>query len=77
MEETGERQGRDEQAILWLIDNMTSDVETESLVMAIPGSFNGEWGIAVWMRIFRPLGYENMPGHRPERASCWIEHGYG
>ncbi len=66
MEETEERQGRDEQGISWLIDNMTSDAEMDSLVMAIPGSFNGEWGIDVWKGVFGPIGYENMNTDRIE-----------
>jgi len=43
MEETEERQGRDERAISWVLDSMTQDAEMESLVMAIPGSFDEEW----------------------------------
>jgi len=30
---------------------MTEDAEMESLAMAIPGSFNGEWGLDVWKAI--------------------------
>jgi len=45
MEETGDRKGRDGRAIRWLIGNMTEDAEMESFVMAIPGSFNGGWGL--------------------------------
>ena len=48
MEETVDRMGRDERAIRWLVDNMTEDAEMESFVMAIPGSFNTQWGREVW-----------------------------
>jgi hypothetical protein len=53
-EETKERKWRDEEAIRWLIDSMTEDAEMESLVMAIPGSFNGKWGLGVWENVSNP-----------------------
>jgi hypothetical protein len=48
MEETPDRKLRDARAISWLTKNMTEDAEMESFAMAIPGSFNTEWGIEVW-----------------------------
>jgi len=51
MEETEDRKGRDQRAIRWLASNMTEDTEMESFVMAIPGSFNGEWGEEVWTEV--------------------------
>jgi hypothetical protein len=51
MEETDGRKGRDERAVRWLVSNMTEDAEMESFVMAIPGSFNGEWGEEVWKKV--------------------------
>jgi hypothetical protein len=51
MEETEGRKGRDERAVRWLVSNMTEDAEMESFVMAIPGSFNGEWGEEVWKNV--------------------------
>jgi hypothetical protein len=51
MEETEERKGRDVQAIRWLIDNLTEDTEMEQFLMAIPGSFNTEWGVEVWKQV--------------------------
>src|ERR1700730_12053598 len=51
MEETDGRKGRDERAVRWLVSNMTEDAEMESFVMAIPGSFNGEWGEEVWKNV--------------------------
>ncbi|KAI9433205.1 hypothetical protein H4582DRAFT_1011670 [Lactarius indigo] len=47
MEENEERQGRDVQAVQWLIDNSTEDDEMESFVMAIPGTFTSKRGIKV------------------------------
>jgi len=51
MEEKKERKDRDVRAIQWLIDNLTEDAEMEQFVMAIPGSFNTEWGVEVWKRV--------------------------
>ncbi|KAH9961554.1 hypothetical protein BC827DRAFT_325325 [Russula dissimulans] len=51
MEETEARKGRDERAIRWLVGNMTEDPEMELFAMAIPGTFNGEWGLEVWKNI--------------------------
>ena len=51
MEETEERKDRDVQAIQWLIENMTEDTEMEQLLVAIPGSFNTEWGVEVWKKV--------------------------
>jgi len=65
MEETDERKGRDEEAIRWLIDNMTEDAEMESFVMAIPGSFNGEWGLGVWKKISNAIEDESTSRHQP------------
>ena len=59
MEETEERKGRDEQAIRWLAGNLTEDAEMELFVMAIPGSFNTEWGVEVWKKVSKPMEHEN------------------
>ena len=48
MEENEARKSRDEQAIRWLIRNLTEDVEMESLASGIPGSFEADWGLKVW-----------------------------
>jgi hypothetical protein len=56
MEETEERKGRDERAIQWLVGSLTEEAEMELFVMAIPGSFNAEWGIEVWKKIFNRMG---------------------
>ena len=68
MEETDKRKGRDEEAIRWLIGNMTEDAEMESFVMAIPGSFNGEWGLEVWKNISNAIEDENTGRHEPAVA---------
>jgi hypothetical protein len=51
MAESGERKKRDGRAIRWLVDSMTEEAEMELFVLAIPGSFNAEWGIEVWKGI--------------------------
>jgi hypothetical protein len=51
MEESEDREGRDERAIRWLVSSMTEDAEMDSFVMAIPGSFNEEWGVDVWKKV--------------------------
>jgi len=51
MEETEERKERDVRAIRWLVDNTAATGEMEPLVLAIPGTFNTEWGREVWMDV--------------------------
>ena len=48
MEENDERKDRDERAIRWLVNNLTEDIEMESLASGIPGSFDANWGVEVW-----------------------------
>ena len=48
MEKNEERKGRDERAIRWLVNNLTEDIEMESLASGIPGSFDAKWGVEVW-----------------------------
>jgi hypothetical protein len=47
MDEKG-RKNRDVRAIRWLVDNTVATGEVEPLVLAIPGTFNTEWGRDVW-----------------------------
>ncbi|KAI9439395.1 hypothetical protein BJY52DRAFT_1195723 [Lactarius psammicola] len=51
MGETEERKERDVRAIRWLVDNTTVNAEMEPLVLAIPGTFNTEWGREVWLDV--------------------------
>ena len=46
-----ERKNRDVRAIRWLVDNTTVNAEMEPLVLAIPGTFNTEWGREVWKNV--------------------------
>ena len=45
------RKKRDVRAIRWLVGNTTVNAEMEPLVLAIPGTFNTEWGREVWMDV--------------------------
>ena len=45
------RKKRDVCAIRWLVDNTTVNAEMEPLVLAIPGTFNTEWGREVWIDV--------------------------
>jgi hypothetical protein len=47
MDEKG-RKNRDVRAIRWLVDNTAATGEIEPLVLAIPGTFNTDWGRGVW-----------------------------
>jgi len=66
MEETEDRKGRDERAIRWLVSNMTEDAEMESFTMAIPGSFNSEWGLEVWKDVSNTIDDQNKSTSRNE-----------
>ena len=55
MNETDQRKVRDEEAIRWLFRNRTEDSEMESLVLAMPGSFDRQWGLEVWKSVSKPL----------------------
>jgi hypothetical protein len=66
MEETENRKGRDERSIRWLISNMTEDAEMELFVMAIPGSFNWEWGEEVWKGVSNTIDDKNKSTSRHE-----------
>ena len=66
MEETEKRKVRDEDAIRWLIENLTEDAEMERFMMAIPGSFNTDWGVEVWKKIGNTEGGEGEDGGQNE-----------
>ena len=51
MAEDDERKDRDVRAIRWLVDNTAATGEMEPLVLAIPGTFNTEWGREVWENV--------------------------
>ena len=73
MEETEERKGRDERAIRWLVGNLTEDAEMESFVMAIPGSFDAEWGVEVWKNVSKTMEDENKSGNRNQHMGLAMD----
>ncbi|KAI9431896.1 hypothetical protein H4582DRAFT_1212524 [Lactarius indigo] len=48
MEGTEHRKRRDVRAIRWLVNRAAANADVEPLVLAIPGSFNTDWGKDVW-----------------------------
>ena len=69
MEETEARKGRDVRAIRWLIDNRTEDAEMETFLLAIPGSFNTDWGTEVWKRVGTHHESEDQSQVEPRRGA--------
>ncbi|KAI9431476.1 hypothetical protein H4582DRAFT_2084949 [Lactarius indigo] len=61
MAERDERKDRDVRAIRWLINRKAANADMELLVLAIPGSFNTEWGQDVWKRVSSPA--HDTPEH--------------
>ena len=53
MKPTKGRMDRDVRAVQWLVDRTSDSDEMEAFVLAIPGSFNQEWGRAVWKAVVR------------------------
>ena len=70
MAESGERKKRDGRAIQWLVDSLTEETEMELFVMAIPGSFNAEWGVQVWKEISGVDEEEDQITNRKEIAAA-------
>ena len=48
---TGDGKNRDVRAVQYLIENINGSDEIDSFVVAIPGSFNKEWGRNVWKEV--------------------------
>ena len=59
MEET-KRKERDVRATRWLVDNTTVNAEMEPLVLAIPGTFNTEWGREVWIDVASRVPFSRL-----------------
>ncbi|KAH9011125.1 hypothetical protein EDB84DRAFT_1569944 [Lactarius hengduanensis] len=51
MEKTDWRKARDVRATRWLINRTAANADVEPLMLAIPGSFNTEWGREVWRTV--------------------------
>jgi hypothetical protein len=64
MEETNGRKGRDVRALRWLVDNAAVKADVEPLALAIPGSFNTEWGLGVWRDVAsQDSSHDNISDH--------------
>ena len=79
MEETEERKERDVRAIRWLVDNSTVNAGMEPLVLAIPGTFNTEWGREVWRGVSSQARSEpdtsaSQSGHSPAVGQVSLTH---
>jgi hypothetical protein len=48
MKDPPSRKDRDVRAFQWLVDNINGSNETDTFVLAMPGSFKQEWGRKVW-----------------------------
>lgn len=70
MVESGERKKRDGRAIRWLVDSLTEEAEMELFVVAIPGSFNAEWGLEVWKGISKVDEDENPTANQQENVAA-------
>ncbi|KAN0133588.1 hypothetical protein V8E53_008576 [Lactarius tabidus] len=67
MEEKGRKQ-RDVRAIRWLVDHTTANAEMEPFVLAIPGTFNREWGREVWIGVSDERSDPDTLDARTERS---------
>ena len=79
MKENPSRTDRDVSAFRWLVDNINGSSETHTFVLAMPGSFNQDWGRNVWKEVVggdRSTSHPNLhvqlyPG--PPRGSTVYE----
>ncbi|KAH8989938.1 hypothetical protein EDB86DRAFT_2831423 [Lactarius hatsudake] len=66
MGESEGRKGRDVRALQWLVNNTAVKADVEPLALAIPGSFDTEWGREVWREVSSHGGsHANMSDHSP------------
>jgi len=58
MKQVKEREDWDVRAVEWLIDNIDGSNEVETFVMAIPSSFNQEYGRQIWKGVTVQRGFQ-------------------
>ena len=64
--EEEDRKERDVRGVRWLVDIASANAEMEPLVLAIPGTFNTEWGREVWIHVTsRPRSDHTAPEPHP------------
>ena len=66
-----ERKKRDVNAVRWLVDNTAATGEIEPLVLAIPGTFNTQWGRDVWTDV------SSQGPSEPDTLDTPIDHSAG
>ncbi|KAI9456380.1 hypothetical protein BJY52DRAFT_1212963 [Lactarius psammicola] len=79
MKEIKGRKDRDVRGVRWLVDNTTVNAEMEPLVLAIPGTFNTEWGREVWIDVASqrhpdPDTSESQTNHLPVGSPAPLVH---
>lgn len=73
MEEPNGRKGRDARALRWLVNNTAVKADVQPLALAIPGSFNTEWGREVWRDVSSQGGsHANMSDHSPAAGQVFL-----
>ncbi|KAH9016764.1 hypothetical protein EDB85DRAFT_701285 [Lactarius pseudohatsudake] len=72
MKEPDGRKDRDVRAIQWLINRTAANAETETLALAIPGSFNTEWGQDVWKKVSSQAHDKLEPPTGPSPAGSQV-----
>jgi hypothetical protein len=69
MEDPKCRKGRDVRALRWLVNITAVKADVEPLALAIPGSFNTEWGREVW-RDVSSQGGSHATSNRPSSLAA-------
>ncbi|KAI9431469.1 hypothetical protein H4582DRAFT_2102981 [Lactarius indigo] len=72
MEEPQGRKVRDVRAIQWLINRTAANADIEPLMLAIPGSFNTEWGQDVWRKVSSQAHNTSEPPTGPSPAGSQV-----
>jgi len=74
MKLTKSRMDRDVRAVQWLVERINDSDEMEAFILAIPGSFNQEWGRAVWKAVVRD-DQSTSPVDRPHPGLTSLHQG--
>jgi hypothetical protein len=66
MKGTEDRMKRDVRAVRWLVDKINGSNETQTFVLAIPGSFHQKWGRDVWEGVVRAYDSPSTVGSQTQ-----------
>ena len=69
LQATKSRMKRYVHAIQWLVNRTNGSDEMQALVLAIPGSFNGEWGRQVWRGVVKDRSTSTQARSDPGSSS--------